>query len=250
MERKKNRKDSENYQRVMTPDSPFAVKEAYVKIRTGLMFAMTSDGTRSCKTFAVTSPNQNEGKSTTAANVAISFAMLGKKTLIIDADMRKPTQKKLWNINPGSGICDFLAGMDKCETYQVEEIPLTVICTGTLPPNPSELLASERMKNLVSCLAGVYDYIIIDTPPINTVADAQIVSTYVDGVIVVTRSGSTKGAQLEGALESVKQAGGNVSGVIINGVSLKTGAYSYKRYGKYGYSDKTYYKYGYTEQKK
>lgn len=240
MERKKNRKANSSYgmRRLLTSDSPFAVKEAYVKIRTGLMFAMTADGSRSCKTFAVTSANPSEGKSVTAANVAVSFAMLGKKTLLIDADMRKPTQKRLWKLGSGSGLCDFLAGIDKCETHQVEELPLTVICTGTIPPNPSELLASERMKNLVSYLSTVYEYIIIDTPPINTVADAQIVSTYVDGMVLVAKSGETSKDQFRGAVEAVVQAGGNVCGVVLNDVNLKSGSYSYKR-SKYGY------KYGY-----
>ena len=237
MERKKNRRTDSSYgmRRLMTPDSPFAVKEAYVKIRTGLMFAMTSDGSKSCKTFAVTSSNPNEGKSITAANIAVSFAMLGKKTLLIDADMRKPTQKKLWKIGSGSGLCDFLAGIDKCETHQTEGLPLTVICTGTIPHNPSELLASERMKSLVAYLSTVYEYIIIDTPPINTVADAQIISTYVDGMVIVTKSGDTTGEQLRGAIEAVKQAGGNVCGVVLNDINLKSGAYSYKRGSKYGY---------------
>lgn len=96
----KNEAISANRKRLLNNDSPFAIKESYVKLRTSLMFCMTADSKRACRTFAITSSNPSDGKSLTAANVAISFAMLGKKTLLIDADMRKPSQRRLWRINP------------------------------------------------------------------------------------------------------------------------------------------------------
>ena len=97
-----------NRRRLLNNASPFAIKEAYVKLRTSLMFCMTADKERACKTFAITSSKPSEGKSLTAANVAISYAMLGKKVLLIDADMRKPTQRKLWKVELAAGLCDFL----------------------------------------------------------------------------------------------------------------------------------------------
>ena len=181
-----------NRRRLLNNASPFAIKEAYVKLRTSLMFCMTADKERACKTFAITSS--------------------------------KPSAK-IW----------------KLEIAKVQDLPLWIVCTGTIPPNPSELLASDRMRAFVSECARVYDYVIIDTPPINTVADAQIVATYVDGVVLVTKSGYTTSDELNAAIEAVHQAGGNLCGVVLNGLNMKSVKYSYK----YKYSDKYGYKYGY-----
>ena len=231
-----------NRKRLLNNDSPFAIKEAYVKLRTSLMFCMTADSKRACRTFAITSSNPSDGKSLTAANVAISFAMLGKKTLLIDADMRKPSQRRLWRINPTTGLCDFLAKIHDLRIYDVEGIPLSIVCTGTIPPNPSELLSSEGMKNFVEECSKLYEYIIIDTPPINTVADAQIVSTFVDGVVLIAKSGNTSTDELNDAIAAVKRAGGNLCGVVLNDMNIKSikRSYRYKynyKYKKYSYTD-------------
>ena len=156
---------SVNRKRLINNDSPFAIKEAYVKLRTSLMFCMKADKEGPCKVFAITSANPSEGKSLTAANIAISYAMLGKKTLLIDADMRKPTQRRLWKVDISTGLCDFLAGMGQLELVKVDGLPLSIVCTGTIPPNPSELLASDIMKQFIKRCTKTYDYIIIDTPP-------------------------------------------------------------------------------------
>lgn len=240
MTKKKMRKTTNetiilNRKRLLTGDSPFAMKEAYVKLRTSLMFCMTADKKRPCKTFAVTSAKPSEGKSLTAANIAISYAMLGKKVLLIDADMRRPTQRRLWKVELSTGLCDFLAKIWRLELTKVKELPLWIVCTGTIPPNPSELLSSEQMKRFVSESANAYDYVIIDTPPINTVADAQIISTYVDGVVVVTKSGDTTTDELKEALDAVNRAGGNLCGVVLNNMKMKSGKYAYKYKYKYGY---------------
>lgn len=229
-----------NRKRLLTNDTPFATKEAYVKLRTSLMFCMTSDKTRPCKVFAVTSAKPSEGKSITASNIAISYAMLGKKTILIDADVRKPTVRKLWNISSNVGLCDFIARIKPLEMAKVADIPLWIVGAGTIPPNPSELLSSDRMKRFIEGCSKIYDYVIIDTPPINTVADAQIVSTFVDGMVLVTRSGHTTADELKAAIEAVGRAGGNMCGVVMNGVNMKSMKYSYKyKYGNgygYGYS--------------
>lgn len=188
-----------NRRRLLNNDAPFAMKEAYVKLRTSLMFCMTADKARPCKTFAVTSAKPSEGKSLTAANIAISYAMLGKRVLLVDADMRKPTQRRLWKVELSTGLCDYLAKIWQLELAKVTELPLWIVCTGTIPPNPSELLSSDRMKSFVESCADYYDYVIIDTPPINTVADAQIISTFVDGVVLVARSGNTTADELNAA---------------------------------------------------
>ena len=225
--------------RLLTKESPFAIKEAYVKLRTSLLFCMTADKERPCSTFAVTSAKPSEGKSLTAANIAISYAMLGKRVLLVDADMRKAGQRSLWSVRSSAGLCDFLAKISRLELAKVTDLPLWIVCTGTIPPNPSELLSSERMRRFAAESAETYDYVIIDTPPINTVADAQIISTYVDGVVLVTRSGVTTTDELNDAKDAVLRAGGNLCGVVLNDMNMKSGNYAckyrHKYGGKYGY---------------
>lgn len=127
-----------------------------------------------------------------------------------------------WRINPTSGLCDFLAKIQDLSIYDVEGIPLSIVCTGTIPPNPSELLSSEGMKKFVEECSKLYEYIIIDTPPINTVADAQIVSTFVDGVVLIAKSGNTSTDELNDAIAAVKRAEGNLCGVVLNDMNIKS----------------------------
>ena len=235
--------------KLLDAETPFAIREAYVQLRTNLMFSVAADENKGGRIFAVTSSNPEEGKSLTASNLAISFAMMGKKTLLIDCDMRKPMQRKMWGIESKHGICDFLANIGDCEVFTEKSLPLSVICTGTLPPNPSELLSSENMKHFIEYLSEQYEYIIIDTPPINTVADAQIVSTLVDGMVVVTKSGKTSSDELKYAINAIDQAGGNMCGTVLNCVNLKSLKSSYRyKYSKYGY--KYSYKYSYGKNSK
>lgn len=121
---------------MLTNESPFAIKEAYVKLRTSLLFCMTADKERPCSTFAITSAKPSEGKSLTAANIAISYAMLGKRVLLVDADMRKPTQRRLWKVRSTAGLCDFLAKISRLELVKVTDLPLWIVCTGTIPAQP------------------------------------------------------------------------------------------------------------------
>ena len=247
--KEKTESASENRKRLLTQETPFAIKEAYVKMRTNMMFCMTADGTRPCRTFGITSARPSEGKSLTAANIAISCAMLGKRTLLIDADLRRPTQKHLWGAQIEHGLCDYLAQIGPLEMVKTEQLPLWVICTGMIPPNPSEMLSSDRMKWLLEEYSEMFDYVIIDTPPINTVADAQIISALADGMLVVAKSGVSTLDEIDEAVETVRSAGGNFCGVILNDMNLKSAKYSYRsKYGsqygyKYGY--KYSYKYGY-----
>lgn len=215
--------------RLLTDSAPFAIKEAYVKLRTNLMFCMTEDKKKACHTFAITSSHPAEGKSLAAANIAIAFAMLGKETLLIDADLRKPVQRKIWKIKAKTGLCDFLASLAPLELVKVNELPLSIIGAGTIPPNPSELLSSELMKNLLKDCAEHFDYIIIDTPPVNTVADAQMVAPLVDGMILAVRSGVTSADEVTTAIEAIKHAGGNFCGVILNDMNMKAGKGAYAK---------------------
>lgn len=216
MKQKHDKQSSQDGNFLLNLRSPAEIKEAYVKLRTNLMFCMTADGTRNCKVFAVTGANQGEGKSITAANIAISFAMIGKKTLLLDADMRSSSQRRIWKNRTLTGLSDFLAEIKPLEVFSVKELPLSIVFTGTLPPNPSELLSSEKMSDFVKECSNRFDYIIIDTPSLNDYADAQIISTLADGVVLVARSGETDSADLAESLDSVKRSGGNVCGVALN----------------------------------
>lgn len=216
MKQKHDKQSSQDGNFLLNLRSPAEIKEAYVKLRTNLMFCMTADGTRNCKVFAVTGANQGEGKSITAANIAISFAMIGKKTLLLDADMRSSSQRRIWKNRTLTGLSDFLAEIKPLEVFSVKELPLSIVFTGTLPPNPSELLSSEKMSGFVKECSNLFDYIIIDTPSLNDYADAQIISTLADGVVLVARSGETDSADLAESLDSVKRSGGNVCGVALN----------------------------------
>ena len=174
MKQKHDKQSSQDGNFLLNLRSPAEIKEAYVKLRTNLMFCMTADGTRNCKVFAVTGANQGEGKSITAANIAISFAMIGKKTLLLDADMRSSSQRRIWKNRTLTGLSDFLAEIKPLEVFSVKELPLSIVFTGTLPPNPSELLSSEKMSGFVKECSNRFDYIIIDTSPYFNELTAEI----------------------------------------------------------------------------
>ena len=130
----------------------------------------------------------------------------------------------------------------------MKELPLWIVGAGTIPPNPSELLSSDRMESFVTDISRRYDYVIIDTPPINTVADAQILSAFVDGVLIVAKSASTTADELRAAVDAVERAEGNLCGVVLNDLNMKSVRYSYKyKYGgKYGYKYGSKYGYKYS----
>lgn len=206
---------------LLNPSSSSEIKDSYIKLRTNLMFCTKKGSEESCKVFAVSAANKAEGKSITAANIAISFAMLGKKTMLIDADMRSSSQRKLWKNRSQAGLCDFLAKVMPLEIYSVEDLPLSIVFTGTLPYNPAELVSSKKMTDFVKECSEHYDYVIIDTPALNAYADAQIVSTYVDGVILVSKSGVTSSKDLNEAIETLDHSNGNLCGIVVNNIKDK-----------------------------
>ncbi len=220
---------------ILNTDSPYAVKEAYVSLRTKLLFSIASGTDDSCKTFAVTSPNPSEGKSITVVNTAISFAMLDKKVLLIDCDMRRPSICKLFDVSPKNGLSNLLTGVDECYIHSLEDIPLSFITAGDIPPNPSELLSSEVFKNTINELKKDYDYIFFDVPPVNAVADAQIIAPVVDSFALLVRAERTLFNEAKNAEEVLRGAGAKICGTIVNDVNFKRTAYSYKKHGKYKY---------------
>lgn len=224
-------RDSESERKmIINKSTPFSVTEAYRSARTNILYLPTYNS--SCCKYAFTSSFAMEGKTTTAINTAITMAQNGKKVLIIDADMRKPRIGKNLGIKAESGLSEFLARLTETVTISRSNIEnFYVLTSGKATSNASELLASDRMRQLLSQLEGEFDYIFIDTPPMNLVTDASVISELVDGYFMVAFSGySDKNAVAE-ALEALAQVKANVRGFILNGVDPKN---SYGKYGKYG----------------
>jgi len=213
----------------INPKSP--ISEQYRTIRTNIQFSMID---KELKTLACTSAAPGEGKTTTIANLAVTLAGQGEKVLLVDADLRKPTIHQIMEVKNQQGLTSLIT---KRVTPQkailpVPKIPnLYVIPSGPIPPNPSELLASKMMEDLISELSQEYDWVLFDTPPVLAVTDAQILGSRCDGAILVLRSHETEKKQLLKAKELLDKANINLIGTIINGVDQKELSYSYYYYG-------------------
>nr|WP_307990885.1 CpsD/CapB family tyrosine-protein kinase [uncultured Niameybacter sp.] len=226
---------------ILNGETSFHIQEAYKASRTNTMFSIPGKG---CKKVVVTSSFPGEGKSTTCINLAITFAQTGSKVLVIDADLRKPTVHRKLEVNSQYGLAHLLGNFCKVEdtitSSKYEN--LDVILAGHLPPNPAELLASDAMKNILDTLSESYDYIFLDTPPLNVVTDATVLSSIVSGTIVVVRQGETHHKDVQDALSKLEFANAKILGLILHGVQGnnkkygKYGKYSkYSRYGEYTY---------------
>jgi capsular exopolysaccharide synthesis family protein len=221
---------------LLNANTPFVIAEAYKTARTNLMFSLA---TSENKIVIITSANPSEGKSTTCANLGLTLAGMGASTLIIDADLRKPTCHKLFSVQNKKGLSSILGGFNKVDkttiSYGVEE-NLDVITAGPIPPNPAELLASDVMNSLLKAVAGHYDYVLIDTPPINVVTDSQLMNHIVSGIVFVVREGSTTHTDINTAMRAVDMAKGKVLGFLKTNCFAK-GTRGYKKYNyKYKYS--------------
>ncbi|MBQ6554408.1 MAG: polysaccharide biosynthesis tyrosine autokinase [Firmicutes bacterium] len=241
----KKQKRTKDGHRIISPESlidentVFTVSESYKTMRTNTVFALSPFDK---KIISVTSANAAEGKSTTTANLAISFSQTECKVLLIDADLRKPTQHKLFSVNNKVGLSTALGKMNKVENSIIKGVRknLDLMPAGPIPPNPSELLASQQFDNIISELVDQYDFIMIDTPPVNVVSDVLVMSNVITGVLFVSSHGETTYDSIESALQKLEMADINVLGFILNNITAaRTGKYYSYRY-KYGYS-----KYGY-----
>ena len=219
------------------PDAPFQFTEAYKSLRTILEFlAATSD----CKTILITSPVPGEGKSNVAVNLAITLADSGKRVVLVDCDMRKSTISRYLHIpRDHIGITNTITGKDRTQLANAlvnfKDLGIVVLPVGTIPPNPSELLATKAMENTFEALKQVYDYIIVDTPPVSVVTDAAVLCKYADGALLVVRPGVTtiEGAQL--SKKNLEAVNARILGVVMNGYNVK----------KAGKKDGYYYSYSY-----
>ncbi|WP_439740583.1 CpsD/CapB family tyrosine-protein kinase [Bacillus pseudomycoides] len=191
------------------------VSEQYRNVRTNIEFASVDKKIRS---LIVTSANSSEGKTTTAANIAIVFAQQGKKVLLIDADLRKPALHQMLQVENVFGLTSVLTRSKTLETC-VENTKirnLNFLPCGPIPPNPAELLGSNSMKDLLSEAYGMYDLVIFDTSPILPVTDAQVMANQCDASVLVVRSGSTEKDTAIKAKQALDGAKGTLIGVILN----------------------------------
>lgn len=213
-------------------DSTFMINEAYDSLRTNLRFTLRKDG---CKKLIINSPTPEDGKSTTSANIAVKIARAGAKVILLDCDLRKGTLHNIFNIKNAPGMSDALSGMvsekDVIQNTKYENLQL--ISMGAIPPNPNELLGSIQMEELLKKLDKIYDYIIIDSPPVNVVSDALSLIKLVDGVLVVVREGITTHPNIESAITKYKFSEANILGFVINGVYINQGNKSKSQYYYY-----------------
>lgn len=212
---------------ILNQKSSFAAQEAYRTLRTNVRFAVNSNG---CKKICITSGTAGEGKSITFLNFAISVAEAGQKVLLIDADLRRPALARLLVEKATPGLSNVLAGLVEPEETIHKDVyeNLDVIFSGDVPPNPSELLSGERMQQMIEKLSHYYDYILVDTPPVNIVSDACVVANLLDGVLLLVRQDSTKKDEVKRAVTRLQLTGAKLLGYILNDASLqKQKDYSY-----------------------
>ena len=219
--------------KMITVTDPTSVDtEQFNTIRTNIKF---SNVDKDYKTLMVTSSNISEGKSTVSANIATTFAKQGLHTLLVDSDLRRPTVNATFGIDNPQGLSNYLSERNfdiNSIIYKTSVKNLYVMPSGPIPPNPSELIGSKRMAELIKKLSDQLDLVIFDAPPVLSVTDAQIISTNVDGTILVVRANKTEKAAVKEAVRLIKQVGGHIIGTILNDVEVKGSGY----YGYYGYS--------------
>ena len=224
---------------LLSQDASHEFGEAFRALRTSLVFSSGAEGTR---VIGVTSAQPLEGKTTTACNMAIVLAYGGSRVLLIDADMRRPSVSRTLGIENNIGLSHLLTGQATArQAIRRTDIQnLWVMTAGATPPNPSELLASDRMKTLISMVqTGPFDWVIIDTPPVLAVTDAVIVAPWVSGMVFVIRSEMTQRRLAERAVETLMTSRPRILGAVLNRVDIVRNKYYYSRY--YGYKYKNYY---------
>lgn len=222
--------------RLLDDTAPFSIAEAFKTLRTNLTYSATSDG--KSPVFGIVSDFSGAGKSLVASNVAIGFAQLNKKVLLIDGDMRCPVQQKTFSLpRGGMGLSEALAGIAEdpftdCITKTAFE-GLDLMHCGRIPPNPNELLASAQMKKLIEKAKELYDYVIVDLPPVCATSDAGVLAPLLTGYILVARAGYSNLTALQDSVDILKAVHANVLGFVINDVNVRSGGRYYGGRGRY-----------------
>ncbi len=215
----------------------FHVRESYKTARTNIVYSILKQG---CKKIVFTSSMKGEGKTVTSANIACALAQqIDTKVLVIECDLRAPKVHTVFQLNPTPGLTNYL--YNECAFQDIIKEAtasnLDVICYGAIPPNPLELLSSDKMKELVESLEKKYDYIIFDTPPVGVVSDAIPMVKLSDGVVLVAKNNYTTYPDLSRTIDTIKRADGKILGAIINKIEMSYSQKSkyYKNYGYYDY---------------
>ena len=228
---------SSDQKNIINSTSSFHIKEAYKTLRTNITFSLPVQG---CKTIAVTSSLASEGKSINCLNLAITFAETGSKVLLVDCDLRRPNVARLLDKSATPGLSNVLVNLSDLNTVmqKTDYENLDVIYSGDIPPNPTELLSSPKMEEILHTLAEQYDYIFLDTPPVNLIADTTILSKYVSGLVVIVRQNKSVKDALLDTVSQLKFAEAKILGFVLNGAPVVAGG-KYNKYSKY----KGYYRY-------
>jgi len=218
---------------IISDNTAFSIKEEYKTLRTNIMFSIPSEG---CKVIGITSAGPMEGKSINCLNLAITFAQTNARVLLIDCDLRLPRQARLAGMDSIPGISNILVGMNNIDEsiHKTNFFGLDMILSGDIPPNPSELLGSENMGKIINELSQNYDYIFVDLPPINVVADAVAMSKYLSGIVLVVRAIISQRDSVIKAINQLELVDAKIIGILLNGVKNKTGFYGKYKTKKYG----------------
>lgn len=195
----------------------FRIAEAYKLIRTNLLFTLANTDNRA---VAFTSAEPGAGKSTTCCNLGIVMAQTGARVILVDADMRKPTQHRNFRVSKTEGLSKILGGLSPLDScIQKNVVPnLDLLPSGAIPPNPSELLGSARMVDLLAELRQRYDYVFLDTPPLAVVADALVLAPHIAGLVLIARQRQTTYDELNECVEAIHQIHANMLGVVVSDV--------------------------------
>ena len=235
-------------QKTLHRNLEFIASEQYRLLRANIKFTVPSDV--KCPIIGVTSSIRGEGKSTTAINLAYVLANKGHKVLLVDGDLRIPSIAKKMGVKSTPGLTDLLIGSSADIASWKSEVHKNwyILPSGDIPPNPSELLGSKRMENVLNVLKEHFDYIIVDLPPVNIVSDAMAISSYVTGMILVVREGYTSKKDFDRCIRQVQLSNVNLLGCVMN--ESEEGSMSYNKYGKYKRAKQYYYSNEYKVQNK
>ncbi len=232
--------------RIISENTTFDIIEAYKATRTNIMFSLNQE--KGCKKVVISSATTGEGKTTTCINLAKTFAEVGARVLILDADLRAPRVHQYMDCDNEKGLSNILAGFNSLDECLIHTSQSTLDCltSGAIPPNPVELLSSDTMKELLKELDSRYDYIFIDTPPLNIVTEGLILTQISNGVIIVTRQKYTMYKMLDRAINSLKFTNAKVLGFILNDSDNDKLMYGVYKRGKNRnrYTRYQYYSYG------
>ena len=241
----KTKKNTKNYgdEMLLSSKTTFNIAEAYKTLRTNLLFALAASNEAELpNVFAVSSSLPGEGKSISSANLSIAMAQMDAKVLLVDADLRKPVQNKLFSASNVRGLSTVLIGETVLDVAIKKDVRpnLDLLTSGKIPSNPSELLGSTVMLNLLKELSGIYDYVIVDTPPLNVVTDALTFAAHTAGILLAVCPSICKHEHLKRSVESAKLANVHILGSFLSNTTNKSIGLSYnKKYSRYG---KYYYK--------